>query len=156
MQINPTAIPASIQSTAIISVIRQRKSWNDIMTTTKNVKSCHLISDEKKKQRKTIEPQGYGFHAVISLKRFTDEKDTLLLYEISENAQYVFKSSSSKMYIANLISKDPGHFLCEEHCNFDGKEGRTKNFKTASVYHNLLKKNSTSHDGVFTRNLSTR
>ena len=110
------------------------------MTTTKNVNSCRLILDEKKKQRKTIEPQGYGFDAVISLKRFTDEKDTLLLYEISENARYVFKSSSSKMHIANLISKDSGHFLCEEYCNFDGKEGRTKNFKTASVYHNLLKK----------------
>ena len=156
MKIKPTATPASIQSTAIISAIRQRKSWNDIMTTTKNVNSCCLILDEKKKQRKTIEPQGYGFDAVISLKRFTDEKDTLLLYEISENARYVFKSSSSKMHIANLISKDSGHFLCEEYCNFDGKEGRTKNFKTASVYHNLLKKNSTSHDGVFTRNLSTR
>ena len=46
------------------------------------------------------------------------------------------------MHVANLMSKDSGHFLCEEYCYFDGKEGRTKNFKTltASVYHNLLKK----------------
>ena len=76
------------------------------------------------------------------MKRFTDEKDPLLLYEISENAQYVFKSSSSKIHVANFMSKDSGHFLCEEYSYFDGKEGRTKNFKTltASVYHNLLKK----------------
>ena len=111
------------------------------MTTTKNVNSRRLISDEKKKQRKTREPQGYGFDAVISLKHFTDEKDLLLLYEISGNAQYVFKSSSSKMYVANLMSKDSAHFLHEEYCYFNGKEGRTENFKalTASVYHNLLK-----------------
>ena len=92
-------------------------------------------------KRKTIEPQGYGFDAVISLKRFTDEKDPLLLYEISANAQYVFKSSSSKMYVANLMSKDSAHFLHEEYCYFNGKESHIKNFKTltASVYHNLLK-----------------
>ena len=142
LKINPTATTASVQSTTVISAITQRKSWNRIMVTTKNVNSCRLISDEKKKQRKTIEPQGCGFDAVISLKRFTDENDPLLLYETSENAQYVFKSSSSKMHVANLMSKDSGHFLCEEYCYFDGKEGRTKNFKTltASVYHNLLKK----------------
>ena len=55
LKINPNSSgAASIQSTAIISAIRQRKSWNDIMTTTKNVNSRRLISDEKKKQRKTI------------------------------------------------------------------------------------------------------
>ena len=76
------------------------------------------------------------------MKRFTDEKDPLLLFEISENAQYVFKFSSSKRHVANLMSKDSGHFLCEEYSYFDGKEGRTENFKTltASVFHNLLKK----------------
>ena len=70
-----------------------------------------------KQKRKTLEPKGYGFDAVISLKYFTDfkdEKDLLLLYEVSENTQYVFKSSSSKMHIANLMSKDSRHFLCEE------------------------------------------
>ena len=36
----------------------------------------------KRKKRKTLEPQGYGFHAVISLKSFMDEKDPLLLYEM--------------------------------------------------------------------------
>ena len=85
LKINPTATLASIQITAVISVIRQRKSWNNIMATTKNVNSRRLTSDEKKKQRKTIGPQGYGFDAVISLKRFTDKKYPLLLYEISEN-----------------------------------------------------------------------
>ena len=46
------------------------------------------------------------------------------------------------MHVANFMSKDSGHFLCEEYCYFDGQEGRTKNFKTLtpSVYHNLLKK----------------
>ena len=142
MKISPTTTLASIQSKAIISAIRQRKSWNDILGTTKNVSSRRLISDEKKKQRKTIEPQGYGFDAAISLKRFKDEKNPLLLYEKLENAQYVFKSFSSKIHVANLKSKDSGRFLCQKYCCFDGKEDRTKNFKTltASVYHNLLKK----------------
>ena len=100
-----------------------------------------LYRTKRKNKKKAIEPQGYGFDAVIFLKRFTDEKDPLL-YEISANAQHVFKSSSSKMHVASLMSKDSGHFLCEEYCYFDGKEGRTKNFKTltASVYHNLLKR----------------
>ena len=115
LKINPIATPASSQITAIILAIRKRKSWNDIMTTTKNVNSRRLISGEKKKQRKTIEPQGYGLDAAISLKRFTDEKNPLLLYEISKNAQEVFKSSSTKRHVANLMSKDSGHFLCEEY-----------------------------------------
>ena len=109
--------------------------------------SFRLISNKQtnKKKRKTIEPQGYGFDAVISLKYFTDfkdEKDLLLLYEVSENAQYVFKSSLSKMHIANLMSKDSGYFLCEEYCYFEGKEGRAKNLKTltTSIYRTLLKK----------------
>ena len=112
------------------------------MVITKNVNSRCLISDEKKKQRKTLKSQGHGFDAAICLKRFADEKDPLLLYEKSENAHYVFKSSSSKIHVVNLRSKDSGHFLCEEYSCFDGKGGRTKYFKTltASVYQNLLKK----------------
>ena len=50
LKINPAATPASIQSTAIILAIRQRKSWNDIMATTKKVNSRCLTSDEKKNE----------------------------------------------------------------------------------------------------------
>ena len=52
LKINPTATPASIQSTGIISAIRQRKSWNGIMATTKNVNSRRLIPDERKNKEK--------------------------------------------------------------------------------------------------------
>ena len=89
----------------------------------------------------------------LSLKRFTDEKDPLLLYEISENAQYVFKSSSSKVHIANLMFKDSGHFLCKEYGYFDGKQGSTN---CQHLLQSSKKTNSTRHDGVFTRKLSTR
>ena len=100
------------------------------MASVRNVNSCRLISSKqrikkkkkRKKERKTIEPQGYGFDAVISLEYFTDfkdEKDLPLLYKVSKNVQYVFKSSSSKMHIANLMSKDSRHFLCEEYCYFE-------------------------------------
>ena len=49
----------------------------------------------------------------------------------------LFKSSTSKMRLT-----DSSHFLAEVSFYFEGKDGRTKKFKTLTgiVYHNLLRK----------------
>ena len=52
LKINPTATPASSQITAIILAIRQRKSWNDIMTTTKNLTVVALYRAKRKNKEK--------------------------------------------------------------------------------------------------------
>ena len=85
---------------------------------------------------KFIELKDHRFGDILSLKKFTNKKDLLLLYEVSENSQYIFKSSTSKMIVASLMLTDSGHFLAEDSLFL---MERMINL-TASAYRNLLKK----------------
>ena len=61
---------------------------------------------------------------------------------MDENEQFIFKTSTVKMAIANKMKEGGEHFLATEFCCFDGKVKRCCNFTTltASVYHPLLQK----------------
>ena len=82
-----------------------------------------------------------GFEAVEELKAYTDTKDKLLIYKINKNDQYVFKTSTKKMKIAQNMNIEGNHFLSDEFCFFDGNYKRVRGFVilTASVYHPLLR-----------------
>ena len=83
-----------------------------------------------------------GYEAIREYKIYTDEKDPLLIYSVNENEQIVFKTSCSKMMIANEMNMDAQHLLSNEYCFFDRKLNRCKNFVTltASIYHPMLQK----------------
>ena len=65
-----------------------------------------------------------------------------MIYKISINEEYDFKTSKQKLLLANDIDSRSSHYLSNEFCYFDGKVGRVKDFitLTASVYHTLLKR----------------
>ena len=73
---------------------------------------------------------------------YTDEKDPLLIYTLNENEQIVFKTSHSKMMLANEMDMDAQYFLSNKYYFFNGKVKRCKNVVTltASVYHPMLQK----------------
>ena len=97
------------------------------------------MSNEKVKQRKSLQPSGVGFEVIKELRTYTDLQDPYLIEVIKENEQYVFKASSAQMKIACSTDTDGNHFMHEEYCCFDGNHKRVKAFVTltASFYHPL-------------------
>ena len=136
ISVNPKIKPSQIQGNAILTAIRKGKSWNEVEKVAKQVTDKQAISNEKIKQRQQALTYGED------MKLYTDEKDLLLIYSVNENEQIVFKTSHSKMLVANEMVRDVQHLLSNEYCFFDGKVKRYKNFLTltASVYHPVLKK----------------
>ena len=137
---DPMVKPCKIQSNFIISAIRNRESWRNVLEKVSKVTDEKAISNEKVKQNKHI--YNFGFDAVVESKAYLDEKGKLLVYNIDESAGTVFKTSTAKMKMAENLDMDKEHFLNKEFIFFDGKVKRTKNFTTltASIYHSLLRK----------------
>ena len=57
MSVDPNSKPATIQSSAVLTALRERKSWNEIKDITAKVANRKRISNEKIKQRKVFEPK---------------------------------------------------------------------------------------------------
>ena len=95
------------------------------------------ISNEKNKQKKILQPNGTSFAGVENLKSWNDQTDKYLIYKISINEEYVYKTSKQKRLLGNDMDSRLSHYLNNEFCYFDGKVGRVKDFitLTASVYH---------------------
>ena len=142
IKVNPDIKPSAIQGNIILAAMRDRKPWQEIEKTVKRVTNKKIISNEKIKQRRSMQPQGNGFKAVAEYKKFADEKDCFYIYAVNENKQYVFKTSNVKMKIAKDMDCNGDSYLAIEYCHFDGKVKRTRDFTslTASVYHPLLQK----------------
>ena len=83
--------PSQIQSNVIISDLRNRKSWDQVGKTIKKVSSTKLISNDKVRQKKTLQPDGEGFSAVKELKTYTDQKDIFLIYDITRMSNMYLK-----------------------------------------------------------------
>uniref|UniRef100_A0A7M5VBJ9 OTU domain-containing protein n=2 Tax=Clytia hemisphaerica TaxID=252671 RepID=A0A7M5VBJ9_9CNID len=141
VQNNPSVRPTEIQTNLILSAIRNRDSWDEIMRTAAQVADTRKISNEKSKQKKVVYPLGENFKGVSDLKEFTDTKDKFLIYDINRNKQYIFKSSMDSLKIAKDMC-ELDNVLENEYCHFDGNHKRTLNFitLTASTYHPLLKR----------------
>ena len=85
----------------------------------KKVTNIRNISNEKVKQKKTIQPRGQSFEAIHELKDYVSENDKYLIYEINENSQYVFKTSRQKLLSAKDMRKNRNSFMNAEYCYFD-------------------------------------
>ena len=75
------------------------------------------------------------------LKKWSDQEDKFLVYEIDPNQQYVFKSSKMRMKLARYVVLHSANCLKKEFCFFNGKHGRVNEFitLTASIHHSFLK-----------------
>ena len=137
----PSATPSEIQTTPILSALRERKPWSDVKRKVAEVSNRKTISNEKIKLKKSLEPLGTSFDAVIRFKQYVDEYDIFLFYDTALSKQYVFKTSKSKIELAFKMCSSES-IISEEFCSFDEKDGRVKNFKTltASAYHTLFKR----------------
>ena len=80
---------------AILSTLRERKPWSDAKRKVSEASNRKTISNEKIKQKKSLEPLGTSFDEVIMFKQYADEHDIFLLLR-----QYVLKTSKSKMELA--------------------------------------------------------
>ena len=91
---------------------------------------------------------GENFEGLVTFKTFCDEKDKFYVYKINDSRgnrdqpSFVFKTSESKLRIADSMIKDGDSYLNVEYCFFDGKHKRCRDFVTltASVYNPLLRK----------------
>ena len=130
MAVNPNAKPAAIQGNAILTEMRNRKPWSEVESIVKKVANKRAVANEKAKQKRQILPKGVNFNAVSEYKKSTDEKDSFLVYEVDENNQVIFKTSRTKMNIANEMQIGSNSILANKFCCFDGKVHRTKAFTT--------------------------
>ena len=124
--------PSAMQSSVILKAIRERRPWKGVMSITDVVCNTKDISNEKIIQKKVLQPDGTSFAG----------KDKYLIYKISINEEYVFKTSKQKLLLADDMDPRSSHYLNNGFCYFDEKVGRVKDFitLTASVYHTLLKR----------------
>ena len=70
-------------------------SITDVVCNTKD------ISNEKIKQNKVLQPDGTSFAGIENLKSWTDQTDKYLIYKITINEEYVFKTSKQKLLLEN-------------------------------------------------------
>ena len=65
-----------------------------------------------------------NFEGLVTFEHHCDKKDTFYVYEINDSrgnpdsAPYVFKTSRTKLKIANNMNKDGNNFLNKEFCFF--------------------------------------
>ena len=123
LSIDPNSKPSTIQSSAVLTALRERKSWSEIKEITTKVANRKRISNKKIKQRKVFEPKENSFNGVQELKEWSDQEDKFLIYEIDQNQQYVFNSSKVKMKLAKHVDVQSAHYWEKEFCFFDGKHG---------------------------------
>ena len=83
---DPNTRPREIHSNAIVSDLRSKKGWEEVKKTVKKVTNIRNISDEKVKQKNTIQPKGQSFEAIHELKDYVSENGKYLIYEINENS----------------------------------------------------------------------
>ena len=108
---DPNTRPAEIQSNAILSDLRSKNGWKVVKKTVKKVTNIRNISNEKVKQKKTIQPKGQRFESIHELQDYVSENDKYLIYEINENSQYVFKISRQKLLLAKDMKRDGNSFM---------------------------------------------
>ena len=104
-------IPSKVQSNVILEAIRKRKSWDDVETAVRQVANEKKISNIKIKEKKAMYPKGEKFEALKLLKEYTDTRDDLLLYEINDSKQYIFKTSQNKMEQAKHMNISTEHHM---------------------------------------------
>ena len=90
---DPDMKPSAIQSSVILKAIRERKPWKEVMSITDMICNTKDISNEKNKQKKILQPDGTSFAGVENLKSWTYQTDKYLIYKISINEEYVYKTS---------------------------------------------------------------
>ena len=61
--------PSNIQSSAVLTVLRKRKSWSEVKDITAKVTNRKIISNVKIRQRKVFQPKGNSFNGVQELKK---------------------------------------------------------------------------------------
>ena len=102
-------------------------SITDVVCNTKD------ISNEKIKQQDVLQPDGTSFAGIENLKSWTDQTDKYLIYKITINEEYVFKTSKQKLLLENDMDSCSSHYSNNEFCYFEGKVGGVKDFITLTA-----------------------
>ena len=125
--------PSAIQSSVILKAIRERRPRKEIISITDIVWITKDISNEKNKQKKVLQPDGTSFAGIENLKSWTDQTDKYLIYKITINEEYVFKTSKQKLLLENDMDSCSSHYSNNEFCYFEGKVGGVKDFITLTA-----------------------
>ena len=96
MKSNPTIKLSAIQSQTVLTALRSRKPLDQVFNTANKVNDCRKISNEKIKQTKLQQLNGTLFEGIREYKKYIDSSDKLLVAEINNSEQYVFKESLEK------------------------------------------------------------
>ena len=79
---NPDATPAQIQSSLILSKMREGCAWSEVEQAAVSLSDKKWISNKKQEIKKNNEPFGHDFEALAHFKLYTDVCDPYYLYEL--------------------------------------------------------------------------
>ena len=130
---DPYMKPSAIQSSVILKATRESRPWKEVMSITDVVCNTKDISNEKIKQQDVLQPDGTSFAGIENLKSWTDQTDKYLIYKITINEEYVFKTSKQKLLLENDMDSCSSHYSNNEFCYFEGKVGGVKDFITLTA-----------------------
>ena len=125
---DPSLKPTQVQSALLVSTLRSGKSWEEIDKQARQLVDRTWIANQKQAVRRELNPLGENFEGLVTFKHHCGKKDTFYVYKINDSRgnpdspTYVFKTSRTKLHIANNMNKDGDHFLSKEFCFFDGKK----------------------------------
>ena len=136
---DPSLKPSQVQSALLVSTLRSGKSWEKIDKQARQLVDRTWISNQKQAVRRDLNPLGENFEGLVAFKHHCDKKDTFYAYKINDSRgnpdspTYVFKTSRTKLNIANNMNKDGDHFPNKKFCFFDGKKRRCRNYTTLTA-----------------------
>ena len=76
--------PSEVQSVFVLSAFHQKLDWADVEREAASAIDKKWISNVKEKVKKSIEPHGHNFEAVVSFKEYCDKKDPFYIYKIND------------------------------------------------------------------------
>ena len=82
-QQTPTQGRQKFKVTPCYLICVAKKGWEEVKKTVKKVTNIRNISNEKVKQKNTIQPKGQSFEAIHELKDYVSENNKYLIYEVN-------------------------------------------------------------------------
>ena len=108
---DPSLKPSQVQSALLVSTLRSGKSWDEMDKQARQLVDRTWIANQKQAVRRDLNPLGENFEGLVTFKHHCDKKDTFYVYKINDSRgnpdspTYVFKTSRTKLHIANNMNK---------------------------------------------------
>ena len=139
--------PSTVPTAKLTTMIREGRRCSDVENAAEAMLCTNKVKNTKAKVVNSIHAYGHNFHAVVEVKKKTDDKDRYLIWKINNrhfnngNGSFVFKMSKEKAEICVQMDRHQSqHPLSKEFCFLDAVHSKCQGYKrlTLWVWHPTL------------------